>query len=388
MMLWKTIDLPALWAVLDFQGFRLDVEAWKQLAVANKERVSEIDEDLPLNPRSPKQVLARLQKVDKRITSTGVKQLQMFLHRHPHTEEAKLVEQILESRKFGKRASTYGESFLENMVEHVDGLDLVFSDYSINGAETSRMAASGGMHNIPIRDTKEFRKCFIARPKHKLVIADYDSQEATITAFLTQDERLIEIVKSGEKIYIAVARDIFNQEVKKGTVEYAKAKAIVLGMDFGMTEYGLAQRLNISKLEAIELIEKFYQTFPGVERWVNKQEKNTTVAYTVLGRKCWLNKYSSQCRNNSLNDPHQGTAADITKKALGYIHKDWSSAYEFPFCVVGVFHDEIVLDVPEGLAEHTKRFVSDRMVKAAEEICQEIPFKVDATIAGNWSQKE
>jgi len=168
-------------------------------------------------------------------------------------------------------------------------------------------------------------------------------------------------------------------------------KSTFLGMDYGMSEYGLAIRENITKVEAIELIEKFFDMFPDVRRWVERQKELKKITYTVSGGKSWLNPYSDQCERNALNNPHQGTAADITKKALGYIHKNWqsggSSMYDIPFGVVGVYHDEIVLDIPEEHAEWIMKYVSYCMIQAAEEICVGIPFKVDATIADNWSEK-
>lgn len=411
MKIWREIDQPALWAVLDFQGFRIDPIAWKALAETNKEKVTEIDEDMPLfqnakgdtkklNPRSWQQTLKVLrEKGFKDLKSTGEKSLRKAMRKYPNTDAVEIAKQILESRKYSTRASRYGDSFLENMaeieeleeIENENGISLIYSDYQITGAKTGRMAASGGMHNIPIRDTKDFRKCFIARPGHKLVICDFDSQEARITGYLTQDKTLLDILKSGEKIYIVVAKKLSGKTVEKGHSEYSKAKSTFLGMDYGMTEYGLADREGMTKAEAIEYIEGFFTLFPGIEKWVNKQKQNKKVTYTVSGRKAWLNPYSGQCERNALNNPHQGTAADITKKALGYIHKNWQSGgsgmCDIPFGVVGVYHDEIVLDVPEEHAEWVRKYTEYWMVQAAEEICQGVPFKVDCSIADDWSEK-
>lgn len=388
MKVWREIDQPALWAVLDFQGFRIDPEAWKALAETNKEKVEEINEDISINPRSPKQVLAQLKSLGfTRLQSTQEKYLKKAIRQYPKATEAiELANQILNSRKFSKRVSTYGERFLDNMVEVENDLHLIYTDYQITGAETGRMSASGGMHNIPIRDTKDFRKCFIARPGHKLVICDFDSQEARITGYLTQDKTLLDILKSGKKIYIVAAEKIFGKQgIKKGDPEYSKMKSTFLGMDYGMTEYGLADRENITKAEAIQLIEDFFGMFPGVEKWVNKQRQNKKITYTVSGRKAYLNPYSDQSERNALNNPHQGTAVDITKMSLGLIHRDWN--FGCPFGCVGVYHDEIVADVPEEIAAQVRDFMVERMVKVAERVCIGVPFKVDWSIADNWSEK-
>ncbi len=387
MKIWREIDQPALWAVLDFQGFRIDPEAWKSLAENNKEKVKEIDNEIEINPRSPVQVLKLLRNLGfTNLQNTQEKSLQKAIRKYPKATEAiKEATKILDSRKYAKRVSTYGEHFLDNMVEEENGLSLIYSDYQITGAETGRMSASGGMHNIPIRDTKDFRKCFIARPRHKLIICDYDAQEARITAYLTQDERLKKYFRDSKKVYIEVARELTGQIVEKGHPEYLKAKNTFLGMDYGLTEFGLATRTGMTIAESIDYIEAFFDLFPGIKRWVTKQRELRKITYTVSGRKVWLNPYNDQCERNALNNPHQGTASDITKKALGYIHKVWR--WDYPFGVVGVYHDEIVPDVPEKIAEQVKNVVSGCMVDAAQEICYGIPFKVDATIADDWSEK-
>lgn len=387
MKIWREVDQPALWAVLDFQGFRIDPVAWQALAETNKEKVTEINENISINPRSPKQVLAELRRLGfTGLQSTQEKYLNKAIRKYPKATEAiALANEILSSRKFAKRVSTYGERFLDNMVEEENGLSLIYSDYQITGAETGRMSASGGMHNIPIRDTKDFRKCFIARPGHKLVICDFDSQEPRITGYLTQDETLLKILRTGKKIYIVVAKELSGQIVEKGHPEYSKAKSTFLGMDYGMSEYGLADREGITKAEAIDYIDRFFSLFPGVEKWVNKQRQNKKVTYTVSGRKAWLNPYSGQCERNALNNPHQGTAVDITKMSLGLIHRDWN--FDCPFGCVGVYHDEIVADVPEEIAPQVRDFMVERMVKVAEKVCIGVPFKVDWSIVDDWSEK-
>ena len=300
------------------------VNAWEQLAISNRHRFDELQKELPFNSNSPQQIVACLRNCGfKDLKSSGKEELLRYIRKYPNTEAAGLAKKQLNAKEYSTRASRYGLKFLENMVENVDGLDLVFSDWNITGAETGRMSASGGMHNIPIRDTKDFRKCFIARPNHKLVVADYAAQEARITAYLTQDKRLIEIFKQGKTPYIEIGKEIFGKDIEKGSPEYSQMKSTFLGMDYGMSEYGLAKRENISKAEAIELIDGFFEILPGVKDWVENQKKLTKVTYTVSGRKAHLNYYSDQCERNALNNPHQGTAADITKKALGYIHYQW-----------------------------------------------------------------
>jgi DNA polymerase I len=386
MNIWRTVDLPALWAVLDFQGFRIDTKAWEQLAEKNAKKVEEINASLPFNPQSWQQVKPFLiKKGFKGLKATNEKELTKAIHKYPKAEAVDYALRTLESRKYRKRVGTYGKRFLDNLCEKEKGLDLVYADYHVIGAETTRMAAGGAMHSIPIRDTKDYRECFIARPGNKIAILDYDAQEARITAYLTQDKKLIEIFHGKEKVYIVIGREIFGKDIIKGSPEYSKIKSTFLGMDYGMSPYGLAAREGITLDESEDLIARFFKLLPGVKRWTDRQRKLKKYALSAMGLKIWLNPYSGQCENNALNDPHQSTAAHMTKLSLGNLHQEWK--FNYPFGVVGVFHDEIVEDVPEKIVEDVAMFTEEKMIRAAGIICPGIPFKVGVEIGDTWGAK-
>ena len=264
MKVWRQIDVPAMWAFCDFKGFRIDVDAWDTLADRNAQRQKDIDANLPFNPRSPKQVLSYLrQRGFPKLKNTEAGTLKDAIRKYPDTEAAQLAKQVQESRIYGKRKSTYGRHFSETYAEKENDYHIVTTNYNTIGAETGRTSSTDpNLQNIIARDTNEFRDCFIARPGHKLVIADFDSQEPRIGAHLNGDKKLIQIFQSEEKIYIAVAREIFGKEIEKGSREYKLAKSTVLGMDYGMSAWGLARRENISKDEAQEIIDKFFRSFP------------------------------------------------------------------------------------------------------------------------------
>lgn len=157
---WMNVDLPALWAFMDFKGFAIDVEKWKNLALTNQQRQELVDQQLPINPRSPKQVMDYLKTHGfKRVTNTRAETIERLLEQYPDADGQDVAKKVLESRTYGKRASTYGMDFIQNFLEKdEDGNEMIYACYWVTGAETGRTSCSDpNMQNIPARDTKEFR---------------------------------------------------------------------------------------------------------------------------------------------------------------------------------------------------------------------------------------
>jgi len=161
-------------------------------------------------------------------------------------------------------------------------------------------------------------------------------------------------------------------------------KSVILGADYGMSKFGMAKKLGVSEDEAEELLATFFKKFPDFDKYMLRQEKKKRTVETVWGRTFWLNPYSNQCPRNARNSPIQGTAADMMKLALGFIHQQWR--WDYPYAVVGVFHDETVLDVPEDISKEVGQFVSEKMVEAGTMICPNIKFRADYVIADNWAK--
>lgn len=381
------IDMNCMWAVLDFQSFRIDVEKWRRIAEENKRRSDDIYHSLPFNPRSPKQVKAFFEEHGITIPDTNEDTLRDLLKKHENDEIGSIIQKILDCRMFSKRSSTYGYKFVEKYLEERDGLSFVHPNYNITGAETGRMSANDPpMHQIPSRETKEFRECFIARPGHKLIIGDYSQQEVFLMAYISGDKRMMEICNSGKDIYIEMAYMMYNTRIEKSDPLRARMKAVVLGTDYGMSEFGLAKKEGLSVQDAKEIIEKFYSTFPGVARYIQSQKRNKKFVKTIYGRKIWLNPYSNQAEKNALNAPIQGSGADMLKIAIAKMHSQWK--FDCPFGVVEVTHDEIGLDVPEHLAEEVKNFVSRIMIETANEMCPGMNFRADVKICDTWADKD
>ena len=244
--IWHEIDRPAMFAFMDFQGFGIDVEKWKLLAIRNKERQERIDAELPVNPRSPKQVVEFLKANGfKRLENSKADSLEKFGLKYPNTIAAETARKILESRVYGKRASTYGIDFIEEYLEYENNFPFIFCNYWVTGAETGRTSSDHpNMQNIIARDTNEFRECFIPRSGHTLLIADYFAQEVFIAAYITQDKNLIEVCNSGKDIYCMMAKMMYDVDIDKKHPLRKRMKAVVLGIDYGIDRK--STRLNSS----------------------------------------------------------------------------------------------------------------------------------------------
>jgi DNA polymerase-1 len=381
--IWATVDRPALWAYLDFMGFAINVAGWKSLADKYQKLADKVEERFDYNPRSPQQVKKKLLSTGfKGLPNTQEKTLKTYIDKYPDSGAAIIAKDQLLYKKYQKRHSTYGMNMLENFIEDGDGYQFIYCDYRITGAETGRTSSSSpNMQNIPARDTKEYRECFVARPGNVLIIADYSAQEPSILAYMSQDKKLIEIINSGKDIYLETQK--LSKLFQK--LSRDKMKSIVLGTNYGMSKYGLARELDCSLAEAEKIIQEYFHIFSGVASWVIKQQKRKDYVETVLGRRIWLNKYSSQVENNAVNSPIQGTAGDINKIATARLHQYW--IFDYPFPVVETTHDEIGLDVPKEIAEDVAKFTKHHMVKVAEEICPGIKARVDVNIGSSWGSK-
>lgn len=384
MKIWQEIDRPALFAVIDFCGFRIDTEQWEQLAERNKQRQKEIDDSLPINPRSPKQVTTFLRSHGfKGLKNSQEETLAKAIRRYPKSDSIGYALRILQSRKYGTYASTYGTNLLRDFVETInDDVQVIYPEFEIIGAETGRMSSSSpNIQNIPWKDTKEFRKCFIARTGNKLLIADYSAQEPRIGAYMSQDKKLIGIFESGDDIYCAVRFLMYKDRIDKSDPIRKTMKAVVLGAMYGLTAYGLSSRENIPLDDAEKMLNDFFKTFPQFNYWASSQRKNKRYVQTASGRKIWINPYSSQAENNTINSPIQGTAADMMKRAFGKLYTEHPKIY-----ICAVVHDELITDDPEPL--HIAPIVRAAMLDAANYTCPGMPFEVSISIGDTWADKD
>jgi DNA polymerase-1 len=376
--IWRTIDRPALYAFLDFRGMMLDVPAWKALIVKNKKEQDRIRKELNFNPGSWQQVQVALKAEHIKVSSTGEEEMEKH-------KDNPLVRKILEYRYYAKCVGTYGENFLK-MVE-ADGR--IHAHFNVVGAETGRTSSSSpNFQNIPIRDGKQFRECFIAPRGRRLVIADFSQQEPRINAYLAHDEKAIDIFKRGEDVYIGYGEEILGEKIEKSDPRRKIMKPLVLGLAYGLSKYGLAQRTGVSVEEAERLIQRLRMKFPAQAQHIDQaRERAGDWVVTPAGRRVWLNHYSNQWVNNVLNAPVQGGAADGVKIATADIRKEIYKKKLDAFFVNSV-HDEILVETSVDCAKQIAQIVRDGMITAAEAICPGVPFDSDVFIGGRWSDKD
>ena len=162
-------------------------------------------------------------------------------------------------------------------------------------------------------------------------------------AYLSQDENMMEICNSGKDIYIQMAKLIYGKDIDKKDPLRKDMKSIVLGTDYGMSKFGLAKRIDRSVDEAAKMIDDFFHTFPKVRRWMDEQERLKNYTQTIGGHKTWLNPYNDKSQRNSYNNPIQGTAADMMKKAIARLHSKEIADLELSILslCVAIVHDEI-----------------------------------------------
>jgi DNA polymerase-1 len=386
---WKNVDAPCIFAVMDFKGFKLDADKWIKTAEFSAKRASELQEELGFNPGSWQQVLQAVHQSGlRKITSTGAEELLPY-------REYPIVAKILEYRKYAKRASTYGLDFIKKYyTPETDGR--IHSSYNVDGAETGRLSSNDpNGQNLPA--IKEFRSCFIPSDEnHSLLILDQKQQEPRITAWHSQDEHLMEICRSGKNIHLEVGRAIFSDpNLKKTDVRYKHAKAINLALVYGMTSSGLRKKINedaeteeekITQSDADHLLQSHFSEFPKVKRWIDAQHRlgeRQGYVDTAYGRRTHLNLYSYQWMNNALNNPIQGGGADTIKLAINRIHRECRERnIEYP--LVSTIHDEIVADVTKETVPEYSEMIQNAMVQEAEKVYVGIPFGVDLVIGKSW----
>jgi len=407
--IWKEIELPFLWTLLSMGGVKLDTEKWIALAEKNGKIAQDIQDKyghleegettfykngkekkpkktfVGINLNSPKQVKEMFSKMGLETDNTDVEALEGIANRHDSGYEAQeFAQDMLRYRTYAKRASTYGKKFIEDYVER-DGK--IYGDIFQMGTLTGRTSSrSPNLQNQP--HDFEYRDCFIADDGNVMVVADWGAQEPRVAAYLSQDERLIEIMNSDKKLYIEIARDVFHKTITKQDVEYTHIKSTVLGIFYGMSAYGLARQLKIDEDEAQEMIDLILETYPGVQDYINQQKQSGEYVQSIYGRKIWLNKYNNGWLRDALNYPIQSSAADAMKIAA---HLFVDSCDEYFWSINSplrlLVHDEICLEVDKANEDWYKNLLKTCMIETAEAMHDGIRGSVEIFSGVSWGCK-
>jgi DNA polymerase-1 len=380
------IDAPMIWAVLDMPPVKVDVEGWTALVNEFQAQASKREEELGFNVVSGPQVKAAVKNLTGiKMENTQGLTLENLMTEHP------VFKQIIDTRAYRKAVSTYGMSWL---AKNVDEAGLVHPSWKVTGAETGRMScASPNLQQIPARNVElgmqRYRSQFISRHEGgSIVVFDVVQQEPRITAYASQDETLLGLINKGVDLHQAVADmvgKVLGHKVSRGD-----GKTLNLGLGYGLSAYGLAQRTGMSAEDAEQLVNGYFKVFRGVASWIAVQRNfaNTNeYVETAAGRRIHINLYNSQWENNAINAPIQGGAADHTKLTVSLLWKKCrATKMEFPVCMV--VHDEVVLDCAKGTVTEYKRMAKEAWLEAAASLFPGVPFAVESATGNSWGAKQ
>ncbi|MGB9747163.1 MAG: DNA polymerase I [Bacteroidales bacterium] len=404
MPLFRQIEMPLVSVLTEMEctGVKIDTEALNEYALLLTREMNAVEEEIyslagtRFNIGSPKQlgeVLFEKLKIAENVKKTKTKQyatseevLLELRTAHP------VVEKILDYRSYKKLLSTYVEA-LPRLINPTTGK--IHTSYNQTIVATGRLSSTNpNLQNIPVRDERgrEIRKAFIpSDPQGCLLSADYSQIELRIMAHFSEDPSMIEAFERGEDIHAATAAKIYQVPREKVTREMRnRAKTANFGIIYGISAFGLSQRLGIPRREAEELIREYFHNFPGVHRYMQeaiRKAREKGFAETMFGRRRFLPDINSQNGNirgmaerNAINTPIQGTAADIIKLAMirisNRIHQQ-----KLRSRMVMQVHDELVFDVAPGEVEVVKEIAVHEMQNACT---LKVPLVVDVGTGANW----
>ncbi|TLF47531.1 DNA polymerase I [Halomonas urmiana] len=320
----------------------------------------------------------------------------------PSTAEAVLEELaldyplpkvIIEHRGLAKLKSTYTDK-LPRLVNKATGR--LHTSYHQAVTATGRLSSSDpNLQNIPIRteEGRRIRQAFVARPGYRIVAADYSQIELRIMAHLSGDKGLLEAFAEGRDIHAATAAEVFGVALSRVSGDQRRsAKAINFGLIYGMSAWGLGRQLNIEQSQAKTYIDRYFDRYPGVARYMERiraQAAEDGFVETVFGRRLYLPEIHSQNRarrqgaeRTAINAPMQGTAADIIKRAMIDVDA-WLAGEAFDAVMVMQVHDELVFEVAEAQVDDFIAEVKARMQGAAE---LDVALTVEAESGINWDE--
>ena len=393
----------AVLADIEMAGVRIDSEALAVYAVELNRKLAELEAAIRteagepnLNINSARQlgeVLFGKMRIAEKPKMTKTKQfctdedyLQSFARKH------RIVDLILEYRGVKKLLSTYVEA-LPQLVNRSTGR--IHTSFNQAVTATGRLSSTNpNLQNIPVRDDmgRRIRKAFIpSDDDHLLLSADYSQVELRLMAHLSGDESLIAAFEHGEDIHAATAAKLFNKTLDEVTSEERRrAKTANFAIIYGISAFGLSQRLEIPRKEAKEIIDGYFASYPGVKKYMDnvvEKAKEEGFVSTIFGRRRYLNDIASHnaiarglVERNAVNAPIQGSAADIMKIAMINVHRRFA-AEGIRSRVILQVHDELVVDMLRSEQERVTAIVTECMESAAQ---LKVRLIADAGVGGNW----
>lgn len=402
--LFNDVETPLIPVLTDMEaaGVCLDVDSLKEYSAQLETDILIVEKSIyerageEFNIASPKQlgdILFDKLKIDVKAKKTKTGQYatgEEILAKL--ASEHEIAREILEFRELQKLKSTYVDA-LPQLISPRDGR--VHTCYNQTVASTGRLSSTNpNLQNIPIKTARgrEIRKAFVpGGPDYRILSADYSQIELRIMAAFSKEQNMIEAFRQKKDIHTITASKVYNVSLEEVTSEMrSKAKMVNFGIIYGISAFGLSQRLNIPRKEAADIIDAYFKEFPAIKTYmdevVNKAREYHYVE-TILGRRRYLRDINSRnitmrgfAERNAINAPIQGSAADMIKIAMIRIH-EWMKTSKFRSKMILQVHDELVFDVYKEELEELKTGVEKYMRTAIE---LDVPMEVGIGVGQNW----
>ncbi len=401
--LFYEIEMPLVPVLVNIEtnGVLLDTEALKQTSVLYNQRMTEIEQEIyqlagvKFNISSPKQVgdilfkdMKLIEKPKKTKTGqyvTSEEVLESLRHKHP------IIGKILDYRGLKKLLSTYIDALPELINPRTGRIHTSFNQAV---TATGRLSSSNpNLQNIPVRDDdgKEIRKCFIPDPGCEFFSADYSQIELRIMAHLSGDYNMIDAFNHDYDVHAATAAKIYKVPINEVSKDMRrKAKTANFGIIYGISVFGLAERMGVDRSEARQLIDGYFETYPQIKAYMDKSietARENGYVETIFHRKRYLPDINSRnatvrgyAERNAINAPIQGSAADIIKIAMAHIYQRFKTNNLKAKMILQV-HDELNFSVPTSEKEIVENIVIEEMEHA---YLMQVPLKADCGWGKNW----
>ncbi len=399
----RNIEMPLIPVLASMEriGVRLDQEDLKLITINLRDDIISLEKEIydlagtEFNISSPKQLgdilfirlklddNARMTKTRQFITNEEI--LQRLTSKHP------IVEKVLEYRGLRKLLSTYVEA-LPLLIDKKTGR--IHTSYNQAVAATGRLSSNNpNLQNIPVKDARgrEIRKAFVPEAGHVFLSCDYSQIELRLMAHLSKDKGMIDDFLSGNDIHSATAAKIFGVDIKDVTRDMrSRAKTANFGIIYGISSFGLSERLTIGRKEAKELIDGYFNSYPGVKVYMDesiRKARETGYVTTMFGRKRYLRDIQSgnqvvrgNAERNAINAPIQGSAADIIKIAMVRIHERLIRE-KFSSKMILQVHDELIFEAEMSELDKLREMVLSEMSNAVK---LDVPLLVESGTGNNW----
>ena len=402
--LFNDIEIPLVkvLAYMELEGIKLDTEFLKSLSTDLNSDIESLETEIyeaageTFNIASPKQLgvilFEKLKLVDKpKKTKTGqystAEDVLSYL-----AKDHEIIQHILEYRGLAKLKSTYVDALPEQVLESTGH---IHTEYMQTVASTGRLSSTNpNLQNIPIRTERgrQVRKAFVPRnEEYTLLAADYSQIELRVIAAMSQEETMIEAFKNGEDIHASTAAKVFNVPLDEVTREQrGNAKTVNFGIIYGVSAFGLSNQTDLSRTEAKELIETYYETYPKLRKYMSSQvdfARDHGYVTTLSNRRRYLKDINSQnaivrgaAERNAVNAPIQGSAADVIKIAMINIYNKLEEG-GFKTKMLLQVHDELVFDVYKPELQTMKVLIKEQMENA---YTLSVPLDVEMDMGKNW----